>query len=74
MQLVKPEKVRAVEIKIVSMATSGQIQARINEGKLIEMLEGICGQKSKNTSINIQRKRYAFDSDESDDDNDDDLL
>ena len=56
------------------MAVSGKIQARINEGKLIEMLEGIGAKQSKPTSINIQRKRYAFDSDDSDDDNDDDLL
>jgi hypothetical protein len=56
------------------MATSGKIHSRINEGKLIEMLEGIGAQQSKPASINIQRKRYAFDSDDSDDDNDDDLL
>ena len=70
----KPEKASAVEALIVSMATSGKIQARITEGKLIEMLEGIGAQQSKASSISIQRKRYAFDSDDSDDDNDDDLL
>ena len=56
------------------MAASGKIQARINEGKLIEMLEGIGAQEPKKSSINIQRKRYAFDSDDSDDDDDDDML
>ena len=71
-QLVKPDKVRAVESMIVSMALSGKLPGRINEGKLIEMLEGI-GAKKKATSINIQRKRYAFDSDD-EDDNDEDLL
>lgn len=73
-KLVKPEKANGVEALIVSMATSGKIHSRINEGKLIEMLEGIGAQQSKPASINIQRKRYAFDSDDSDDDNDDDLL
>ena len=57
---------------IVSMAMTGKLPGRINEGKLIEMLEGI-GAKQQATSISIQRKRYAFDSDD-EDDNDDDLL
>lgn len=56
------------------MAMRGQIQARINEGKLIEMLEGIGAKQSKTAGINIHRKKYAFDSDDSEDDNDDDLL
>ncbi len=65
----------AVEKMIFSMAISGKLGARINEGKLIEMLESIgAATKSKATSINIQRKKYAFDSDDDDDDNDDDLL
>ena len=56
------------------MAVSGKLPGRVNEGKLIEMLEGIGAQMSnQSASINIQRKRYAFDSDE-EDDNDDDLL
>ena len=52
-----------------------QIISRL-EAKLIEMLEGIVGaQLQKNGGnagkINIQRKKYNFDSD---DDDDDDLL
>ena len=73
-QMVKPEKASAVEGLIVSMATSGKLQARVSEAKLIEMLEGIGAKHGKAISINIQRKVYAFDSDDSDDDNDDDLL
>lgn len=73
-KLVKPEKASAVEGLIASMAMRGQIQARINEGKLIEMLEGIGAKQSKTAGINIHRKKYAFDSDDSEDDNDDDLL
>ena len=50
------------------------LPGQITEGKLIEMLERInpqnhANQKAANT-IQIQRKKYAFDSD---DDNDDDL-
>ncbi len=55
------------------MAVSGKLPGRINEGKLIEMLERSGAQQKQATSINIQRKKYAFDSDD-DDDNDDDLL
>mmetsp|Transcript_12709 Transcript_12709/g.16108 ORF Transcript_12709/g.16108 Transcript_12709/m.16108 type:complete len:132 (-) Transcript_12709:206-601(-) len=72
-KLVKPEKVTAVENMIISMAVSGKLPGRINEGKLIEMLEGIGAKQNQAKSINIQRKKYAFDSDD-DDDNDDDLL
>jgi programmed cell death protein 5 len=61
---------------IVNMALQGSMDSKINEGKLIEMLEGIVGaQQQKNADagkINIQRKKYNFDSDE--EDNDDDLL
>ena len=72
-KLVKPEKASAVEAMIVSAATSGKIVSRINEGKLIEMLEGIGAKKRQPATINIQRKKYAFDSDD-EEDNDDDLL
>jgi len=77
MQLVKKERASAVEAMIVNMALQGSMDTKINEGKLIEMLEGIVGaQQQKNADagkINIQRKKYNFDSDD-DDDNDDDLL
>ncbi|KAL3934367.1 MAG: hypothetical protein SGARI_003416, partial [Bacillariaceae sp.] len=79
-RMVKPDKAASVEHMIVSMAMQGKLQGRINEGKLIEILErgnrkgaaaatGTHGAAS--SSINIQRKRYALDSDEEDDDDDD---
>ena len=77
-KLVKPEKAEAVENMIVSMAMKGALPGRINEGKLIEILER--GSMSKNSSsqekaqrISIQRKQYGMDSDD-DEDDDDDLL
>eukprot|EP00549_Striatella_unipunctata_P025179 CAMPEP_0118695656 /NCGR_PEP_ID=MMETSP0800-20121206/13329_1 /TAXON_ID=210618 ORGANISM="Striatella unipunctata, Strain CCMP2910" /NCGR_SAMPLE_ID=MMETSP0800 /ASSEMBLY_ACC=CAM_ASM_000638 /LENGTH=142 /DNA_ID=CAMNT_0006594515 /DNA_START=88 /DNA_END=516 /DNA_ORIENTATION=+ len=74
-KLVKPETAAMVERKIVSMALQGALTTRCNEGKVIEMLEGLVGEKQKAAApkISIQRKRYAFDDDD-DDDNDDDLL
>lgn len=56
------------------MAMQGKLPGRVNEGKLIEMLEGIGAKQSSTANkISIQRKKYAFDSDD-DDDNDDDLM
>lgn len=73
-QLVKADKASAVENQIVSMAMQGRLPGQVNEGKLIEMLEGIGAKKSSAANkISIQRKKYAFDSDD-DDDNDDDLM
>uniref|UniRef100_A0A7S2MQ27 Uncharacterized protein n=1 Tax=Helicotheca tamesis TaxID=374047 RepID=A0A7S2MQ27_9STRA len=74
-KLVKAEKAAQVESTIVSMALQGKLPMKINEGKLIEMLERI-GAKDNSAAagkISIQRKKYAFDSDD-DDDDDDDLM
>jgi programmed cell death protein 5 len=70
------KNVDSLENGIVSMAVSGKLPGPITEGKLIEMLERINPQnresnKAANT-IQIQRKKYAFDSDD-EDDNDDDV-
>jgi len=73
-KLVKEAKVKQVENTIITMAMNGKLPGRINEGKLIEMLErGSAQESQKQSSISIQRKKYTFDSDD-DDDNDDDLM
>jgi programmed cell death protein 5 len=75
-KLVKPEKAAAVENSIVSMAMQGKLPGKISESKLIEILERgsmKLGGAAPASKINIQRKRYGFDSDD-EDDNDDDLL
>ena len=70
-KLVKGKKAEAVENGIISMAMSGKVSGKINEGKLIEMLERGSAKEARNSgSISIQRKKYAFDSDEEDDDDD----
>jgi len=77
LKIVKKERATAVEAMIANMALQGKMESKVTEGKLIEMLEGIVGaqelKKGDAGKINIQRKKYNFDSD-SDDDNDDDLL
>lgn len=76
-KLVKKDKAMAVENQIVSMAMQGKLPGKINESKLIELLEH--GTRSEanagegSNGITIQRKKYAFDSDD-EDDNDDDLM
>lgn len=60
---------------MVSLVMQGKLPEKINEGKLIEMLERGSrsgGQETKQTTINVQRKRYALYSD--DEEEDDDLL
>lgn len=73
-KLVKEKNVIALENTIVSMAMSGKLPGRINEGKLVEMLErrNTSNYNTEKGKVSIQRKKYAFDSD--DDDNDDDLM
>jgi len=75
-KLVKPDKAKAVENRIVSLAVQGKLPGKINESKLIELLDGVSGAAAAGggDKINIQRKKYAFDEDSDDDDNDDDLL
>ena len=80
-KLVKAEKAMAVENHIVSLAIQGKLPGKINEPKLIELLEKGSraaaeenGGAGPNERISIQRKKYAFDEDSDDDDNDDDLL
>jgi programmed cell death protein 5 len=79
-KLVRPDKAASVENTIISMAMQGRLPGPISEGKLIEILErgnrkeaATAAQSS--STINIQRKNYAMDSDndDDDDDNDDDV-
>mmetsp|Transcript_62107 Transcript_62107/g.173461 ORF Transcript_62107/g.173461 Transcript_62107/m.173461 type:complete len:141 (-) Transcript_62107:73-495(-) len=73
-RMVRESKAKAIENSIVSMALQGKLPGKINEGKLIEILERGNAQNSgaQEGQISIQRKRYAFDSDD-ESDNDDDL-
>mmetsp|Transcript_38031 Transcript_38031/g.42626 ORF Transcript_38031/g.42626 Transcript_38031/m.42626 type:complete len:139 (+) Transcript_38031:21-437(+) len=75
-KMVKPDKAASVENTIVSMAVQGKLHGKINEGKLIEILERRVMANSASTGksgggIQIQRKRCSLDSDEEDDDDDD---
>jgi len=77
-KMVKPERATSLENMIVSMAVQGKLPGKINEAKLIEILErsmrskqGQGGNSDGGSGIQIQRKRYSLDSDDEDDDDDD---
>lgn len=72
-RMVRESKAKTIENSIVSMALSGKLPGKINEARMIEILErGNAGpSRTQEHQINIQRKRYAFDS--SDDESDGDL-
>ena len=80
-KMVKPERATSLENMIVSMAVQGKLPGKINEAKLIEILERSMrakqgqggGNSDGGSGIQIQRKRYSLDSDDEDDDDDDDV-
>lgn len=59
--LVKPEKAKGVEDIILRAAQMGQIVEKVSEQKLIELLEQINTQTSKQTKVTIQRRRFEDD-------------
>ena len=66
--LVKPEKARAIEDMIIGAARRGALSEKVNESRLIELLEQVNEQSGqRKTTVTIQRRRMAFDSDDSDD-------
>lgn len=70
-KLVNQARATQVENGIVALAMSGKLQGQINEAKLVELLERSSRQNAgAPVSVNIQRKKYAFDSDDSDNDDD----
>ncbi|KAK4361293.1 hypothetical protein RND71_020245 [Anisodus tanguticus] len=61
--LVKPDKARGVEDVILRAAQYGQITEKVSEEKLIELLEQINTQTTKQTKVTIQRRRNVLEDD-----------
>ncbi|WBW71358.1 DNA-binding TFAR19-related protein, Programmed cell death protein 5-like protein [Schizosaccharomyces osmophilus] len=59
--LVKPDRAQAVEELLLRMARSGQVLQKISESELIELLEQISGQLSKQRETKIVYSRRAVD-------------
>lgn len=66
-KLSKPEKGAMVENMICRMAQMGQLNTRISEKELIQLLESVNQQMPKSTStVKFDRRRAALDSDDDD--------
>lgn len=59
--LVKPEKAKRVEAMLIQMAQGGQISEKMNEARLVDLLEKISGSQTK-TKVKFERRR-VMDSD-----------
>ncbi|XP_064466955.1 programmed cell death protein 5-like [Ornithodoros turicata] len=62
----KPEKAALVENMLLRMVQMGQIQGKLQEGDLINMLERVSEQTQKKTTVKFDRRRAGLD--DSDDD------
>lgn len=63
----KPEKAAMVENMICRMAQMGQIQNKVSEPDLIQLLESLNQQMPKSAStVKFDRRRAALDSDDDD--------
>jgi programmed cell death protein 5 len=66
--MVKEERARALETRLVMLARSGQLRERVTEEKLIEFMRMLDEQNKEDTKIVFSRRKAALD------DDDDDLL
>lgn len=71
-RLVKPDRAEQVESMVINAARSGQLNGRVSEEQLKDILQTVTEQTRKETSVTImRRRRRAFDDDDDDDDDDD---
>lgn len=63
----KPEKAQMVEGMIVRMAQMGQLQGKLDDAQLVQLLESVNSQMPRSTStVKFDRRRAAIDSDDED--------
>ncbi|KAI9919747.1 hypothetical protein PsorP6_017613 [Peronosclerospora sorghi] len=70
--IVKPDKARAIEEMVLQMAQRGQLAAKLDEQKLIDLLNQV-GVTEENQRTKVTMKRRTYFSDEDDEDDDDDF-
>ncbi|ORZ09599.1 PDCD5-related protein [Absidia repens] len=66
-QMVKPDKARAVEDLLIRMAQSNQLRNKVSEPQLIDLLGQINQQESGSTQNRVVFERRRFDDDSDDD-------
>merc|ERR1712038_1497787 len=59
----KPEKAKMVENMLIQMARTGQINGKLGEEQLKNLLERVSSQTQKTTTVKFDRRRAALDSD-----------
>ena len=64
--LVKPERAERVEGMLIQMAQTGQINGKVGEAQLVDLLEKISSHSQKKTTVKFDRRRLNLD--DSDDD------
>ncbi|ESO06308.1 hypothetical protein HELRODRAFT_155690 [Helobdella robusta] len=62
--LTKPDKAKMVESMLIQMAQKGQIQSKIGENQLKQLLEQISEKTKTTTTVKFDRRRAALDSDD----------
>lgn len=68
LKISKPEKAQMVEGMIVRMAQMGQLQGKLDDAQLVQLLESVNSQMPRSTStVKFDRRRAAIDSDDDDD-------
>jgi programmed cell death protein 5 len=62
--LVRPERARAVEQYIVKLVQSGQIRRKLGESDIVEILDGLARDESKRNETQIVFSRKQVDDDD----------
>eukprot|EP00743_Colponemidia_sp_Colp-15_P003930 GILK01004240.1.p1 GENE.GILK01004240.1~~GILK01004240.1.p1 ORF type:complete len:150 (+),score=31.45 GILK01004240.1:50-451(+) len=62
--LVKPDKARKIEDMLISAAQRGQLNEKITEPKLVQMLEQINEVATKETKITFKRRTFGDEDDD----------
>lgn len=67
LKISKPDKAQMVEGMIVRMAQMGQLQGKLDDAQLVQLLESVNSQMPRSTSsVKFDRRRAAIDSDDDD--------
>lgn len=68
LKLSKPEKAQMVEGMICRMAQMGQLQGKLDDAQLVQLLESVNSQMPRSaSSVKFDRRRAAIDSDDDED-------
>jgi len=64
--LAKPEKAKMVESMLIQMTQTGQIQSKLGEDQLKDLLEKVSEKTQKKTTVKFDRRRAALDDSDED--------